>query len=51
LEPVGALYPNWLGETQMRFASMSGNALHLTTPPIATPRGLVTAQLCWEKVT
>jgi hypothetical protein len=50
LEPIGTLYPNWLGQTQTRFASMDGNALHLTTPPMATPRGTVTARLSWEKI-
>ena len=50
LEPVGSLYPNWLGETQNRIASVSGNTLTLTTPPTETPRGTVTAQLCWERV-
>ncbi|MBI4785614.1 MAG: lipocalin-like domain-containing protein [Chloroflexi bacterium] len=51
LEPLGALYPNWLGETQIRLASMSGNVLRLTTQPQATARRQFTNQLSWEKVT
>ena len=51
LEPVGTLYPNWLGETQTRFTSMNGNEFYLTTPPMTTPQGTVTARLSWERIT
>jgi len=50
LVPIGSLYPNWLGETQIRSAKVCGNRLFLTTLPTETSRGTVIAQLCWEKV-
>jgi len=50
LEPVGSLFPNWLGEAQLRQATVTDNSLTLTTPPVETSRGTVTAQLRWERI-
>jgi len=50
LEPVGSLFPNWLGEAQLRQATVTDSTLTLTTPPVETARGPVTAQLCWQRV-
>jgi len=49
LEPVGALFPNWLDNTQIRSVNVSGETLRLSTAPVDTPRGPVTAQLTWQK--
>jgi len=50
LEPVGALYPNWLGETQVRLASQDGKTLCLTTQPTGEGRRQYINRLMWEQV-
>ena len=46
----GALIPDWLGSTQIRYAEIKNNILKLSTPPIPTNNGLKVFKLTWEKV-
>jgi hypothetical protein len=50
LEPAGALYPNWLGETQVRLANQEGKMLLLTTQPTGDGRRQYINRLMWEQV-
>lgn len=45
-----SLFPNWVGLPQVRFYSLEGGRLMLRTPPIQSDKGMVTAQLTWERV-
>ncbi|UZR98136.1 lipocalin-like domain-containing protein [Chondrinema litorale] len=46
----GALIPDWLGTTQIRYAELKDDILVLSTPPTPTSEGLRTFRLTWEKV-
>lgn len=46
----GALFPNWVGTDQRRFAELSGSRLVLRTPPMPYRDGTVTTRIVWERV-
>ena len=46
----GSLYPNWMGDDQMRLFEFSGDALTLKTPPIAAGGLEITGILVWKRV-
>ncbi len=46
-----SLFPNWVGQPQVRFYSLDGDRLVLRTPPLDSEQGSVTAQLTWQRVT
>lgn len=45
----GSLFPNWIGEDQVRFYEFSENRLTLKTPPIPLGDDEVTGYLIWER--
>ena len=44
-----SLFPNWVGNDQVRQVEIEGDRLTLVTPPFKTPEGSLTATLVWEK--
>jgi Lipocalin-like domain len=46
----GSLFPNWLGDKQMRYGKLVGNQLVLHTAPIPTSFGNTVFYLTWERV-
>jgi hypothetical protein len=45
----GSLFPNWIGEEQVRFYELSENRLTLKTPPIPLGDDEITGYLIWER--
>ena len=45
----GSLFPNWIGEEQLRFYEIAENRLTLRTPPIPLGDDEVTGYLIWER--
>ncbi|HVB76561.1 MAG TPA: lipocalin-like domain-containing protein [Candidatus Nitrosotalea sp.] len=45
-----AMFPNWIGSTQVRQATLEGNRITLNTPPMVRRGRECTAQLVWERV-
>jgi hypothetical protein len=43
------MYPNWLGDEQVRGISFEGNNLVLSTPPQKTRRGVQTSRVIWRR--
>jgi len=43
------IYPNWLGQEQVRGISFDGDHLVLTTPPQNTRRGTQTSRVIWRR--
>jgi hypothetical protein len=43
-------FPNWIGKDQVRFASIDGNRLTLSTKPMLFQGVVRTAELVWERV-
>jgi len=46
-----SLFPNWVGQSQLRSFELSGDRLTLTTPPTPAAGGMVTLVLEWERET
>lgn len=46
----GSLFPNWIGEDQVRFYELTENRLTLRTPPIPLGDDEVTGYLIWERL-
>jgi hypothetical protein len=44
------LYPNWGGQTVIRYARFEGNRLFLVSPPFLVKGILRTSNLIWERV-
>ena len=45
----GSLFPNWIGEVQVRCSELSANRLTLKTPPIPLGDDEITGYLIWER--
>ncbi len=45
----GSLFPNWVGQDQMRLYSFAEGKLTLTTPPFVGQRNRLTLTLVWER--
>jgi hypothetical protein len=45
----GALFPNWVGTEQRRFAELSGRRLVLRTPPLPYGGSDIIARIIWER--
>jgi len=43
------IYPNWVGDTQVREISFDEDRLILTTPPQKTRRGTQTSRVIWKR--
>ncbi len=48
---VGSLFPNWIGQVQIRYGRLENDLLYLTTPPIASMEGYNVFEIVWKKVT
>jgi hypothetical protein len=46
----GSLFPNWIGQDQIRFGKLSGRYLILSTPPIRALGKELAFKLTWQKV-
>lgn len=44
-----SLYPNWVGDAQVRTMHLEGDRLTLTTPPQKTRRGVQTSEVVWRR--
>jgi len=47
----GSLFPNWVGQKQIRFAKLENDLLSLTTPPIPSMEGHHVFEIVWKKIT
>ncbi len=45
----GALFPNWLGNEEIRYGAIVEDKLIITTPPISTPQGNIVFTITWQK--
>ena len=45
----GSLYPNWIGDAQVRTMRLDGGRLILSTPPQKTKRGVQTSEVVWRR--
>ncbi len=45
----GSLYPNWVGDAQVRTMRFDAGHLVLTTPPQKTKRGVQTSEVVWRR--
>lgn len=46
----GTLFPNWLGNKEIRYANISGDLLILSTPPVKVSGGSIVFKITWEKI-
>jgi len=46
----GTLFPNWLGNKEVRYAEIEGDILILSTPPVKVGEGSITFRISWERV-
>jgi len=46
----GASYPNWIGHDQIRYYSVDGSHLVLSTPPILDRRESLEYTVTWERI-
>jgi hypothetical protein len=46
----GSLFPNWIGQEQLRYGRIEDNYLYLSTPPIAISGSMVQFHLKWERM-
>jgi hypothetical protein len=44
-----SLFPNWVGDDQVRLADWDGGRLVLTTPPMPRAEGSIAARLTWRR--
>ena len=45
----GALFPNWLGNEEVRYGQIEKDKLIIKTPPIRTPLGEIVFTVTWRK--
>jgi hypothetical protein len=50
VHPELAFFPNWVGVDQIRIASLEGDELNLSTPPMLISGLQQTAHLVWQRV-
>jgi hypothetical protein len=46
----GSLFPNWIGNKEIRYGKIEGNKLILSTPPIPAGKSEIVFNITWEKV-
>ncbi|WP_143306476.1 lipocalin-like domain-containing protein [Chitinophaga vietnamensis] len=46
----GSLFPNWIGNGQVRYVSIEDDRLTIRTPPILSKDGEVVFHLAWRRV-
>jgi hypothetical protein len=46
----GSLFPNWIGQEQLRYGRIEDNHLYLSTPPIAVSGTTVQFHLKWQRL-
>lgn len=47
----GSLFPNWLENNQLRYATLSKNQLMLSTPPVPVDGVEIIFHIIWKRVT
>jgi hypothetical protein len=47
---TGSVFPNYVGENQVRFFQFSGNRLSLSIPPIQAGGATLTGVVVWERI-
>lgn len=46
----GSLFPNWFENHQLRYATLTGNQLRLSTPPVPVDGKEIAFHVSWERV-
>jgi hypothetical protein len=46
----GSLFPNWVNRNELRYATIEGDKLTLSTPPVPVAGGQIVFTLTWRKV-
>lgn len=46
----GSLFPNWIGQNQVRYGKIVNGYLLISTPPIAINKDVVEFELKWERM-
>lgn len=46
----GSLFPNWIGDRQVRYGSIENDRLIIRTPPIPSKDGEVVFHLTWKRI-
>lgn len=49
-EVEGSLFPNWVGQRQVRYATVIGDRLTLHTLPIATQQRKIVFYISWQRL-
>jgi hypothetical protein len=49
-EVTGSLFPNWVKRKELRYATLLGDELTLSTPPVPVAGGQIMFTITWKKV-
>jgi hypothetical protein len=47
----GSLFPNWVGQNEVRYAKIEEGHLYLSTPPVQVDNKTVVFKVKWERIT